>query len=278
MWDYDAVNENILVDLPIGGTHAQGARPLRPQRLRVHDRSRDRRGAAREAVRADELVDGRRPRRRAGPSVDPEKVTAAGQEGDGHLPEPRGRKEPAARRVLAARPGCSTCRRTTSAWTSRRATWRTSRARRTSAPTRRRRADRAATAASSWRGTRRPGKKVWGIKEPYPGLGRRARDRGRRRLLRHARRLVQGRRRAHRQGALEVQGRLRRRRQSRSPTPGPDGKQYVAVYAGHRRRHGPAHRRRRGVEPAVRRARARLDAAGLSRWTSWGGMLFVFGL
>ena len=61
IWDYDAVNENILVDLPIDGTDAQGARPLRPQRLRVHDRPRDGRGAAREAVRADELGVGRRP-------------------------------------------------------------------------------------------------------------------------------------------------------------------------------------------------------------------------
>ena len=47
MWDYDAVNENILVDLPIRRHDAEGARALRPQRLRVHDRSRDRRGAPR---------------------------------------------------------------------------------------------------------------------------------------------------------------------------------------------------------------------------------------
>ena len=47
MWDYDAVNENILVDLPIRRHDAKGARALRPQRLRLHDGSRDRRGAAR---------------------------------------------------------------------------------------------------------------------------------------------------------------------------------------------------------------------------------------
>ena len=64
IWDYDAVNENILVDLPIRRHDAEGARALRPQRLRVHDRSRDRRGASRQAVRADELVDRRRPQDR----------------------------------------------------------------------------------------------------------------------------------------------------------------------------------------------------------------------
>ena len=46
-------------------------------------------------------------------------------------------------------------------------------------------------------------------------VGRRARDGGERRLLRDARRLVQGGRRAQRHGALEVQGRLGRRRRTR---------------------------------------------------------------
>ncbi len=49
--DYDGVNENVLVDLPIDGTTAQGARPSRSQRLRLRDGSRDRRGAVGNAVR-----------------------------------------------------------------------------------------------------------------------------------------------------------------------------------------------------------------------------------
>ena len=63
IWDYDAVNENILVDLPIGGA---------TRKALVHF---DRNGFAytmdratgevllAQAVRADELVVGRRPRR-----------------------------------------------------------------------------------------------------------------------------------------------------------------------------------------------------------------------
>ena len=43
------------------GQHAQGARASRPQRLRLHHRSRDRRGAVRRAVRLHELDHRRRP-------------------------------------------------------------------------------------------------------------------------------------------------------------------------------------------------------------------------
>ena len=42
LWDYDGVNENILVDLPNQrGLGTEGARAFRSQRLRVHDRSQD---------------------------------------------------------------------------------------------------------------------------------------------------------------------------------------------------------------------------------------------
>ena len=35
-WDYDGVNEMILTDQKIGGTGAQAADALRPQRSRLH--------------------------------------------------------------------------------------------------------------------------------------------------------------------------------------------------------------------------------------------------
>ncbi len=58
--DYDVVNENVLLDLPIKGADAQGARPPRPQRLRRRDGPRDRRGAVGHAVRADHQLVRRR--------------------------------------------------------------------------------------------------------------------------------------------------------------------------------------------------------------------------
>ena len=171
MWDYDATNENILVDLPIGGQAAQGARPLRPQRLRLHHRSRDRRGAARAAVRADELVHGGRPRRPAArwstPPRSPARRKGTVKDICPSLEGGRTSSPPllaAHRAVLRAdeqplhglRGGERLLHRG-------------------HAVHRRQRAGegraRAATAASSSRGTPPRGKKVWGIKEPYPVWG-----------------------------------------------------------------------------------------------------------
>ena len=60
-WDYDGVNEMILADIPSKGKHDQGARPLRPQRLRLHARPRHRRAAGRREVRSGgQLGDPRR--------------------------------------------------------------------------------------------------------------------------------------------------------------------------------------------------------------------------
>ena len=42
-WDYDGVNEMILADIDVNGKMHQGPGPLRPQRLRLHPGSRDRR-------------------------------------------------------------------------------------------------------------------------------------------------------------------------------------------------------------------------------------------
>ena len=61
---------------------------------------------------------------------------------------------------------------------------------------------------------RRPGEAGLGGEGAVPRVERRAGDRGRRGLLRHAGRLVQGGRREDRQGAVEVQGGLRRGGQS----------------------------------------------------------------
>ena len=121
------------------------------------------------------------------------------------------------------------------------------------------------------------GKKVWGIKEPYPGVGRRARDGGRRRVLRNARRLVQGGRRAN--GKVLWKFKVGSGVVGNPMTyTGPDGKQYVAVYAGIGGDMGlliagdvaanlPYDVRERGT-----------TLPDLARWTSWGGMLFVFSL
>ena len=40
--DYDGVNEQILLDMPFGGTDAQGAGPSGSQRLRLRDRPHQR--------------------------------------------------------------------------------------------------------------------------------------------------------------------------------------------------------------------------------------------
>ena len=55
LYDYDGVNESVLLDLPIDGQHAQGARAPRAQRLPVRHRPHDRRGAVGRAVRLHQL-------------------------------------------------------------------------------------------------------------------------------------------------------------------------------------------------------------------------------
>ena len=109
------------------------------------------------------------------------------------------------------------------------------------------------------------GKKVWGIKEAAVGLGRRAGDRRRRRLLRHDGRLAQGGERQDRRRAVEVQDAVGHHRQ-------PDdlcgsGRQAVRGGAvGHRRLVG--HRRRRRHEPRGRDAPASAPSAPSRIWPS----------
>ncbi len=60
-WDYDGVNENVLVDLEVDGRMRKGARALRSQRLRLHAGPRERRAARRGKIRSrGELGDARR--------------------------------------------------------------------------------------------------------------------------------------------------------------------------------------------------------------------------
>ncbi len=148
--------------------------------------------------------------RRGRPVSTRRKLTGASQGNVKDIcPSLEGGKSPARRPRTRRAPASSTSPPTTSAWTIR------------------------LTQAAHIRGTpyigantpyyRRPGRLPWarssrgtlprarGLGDPgeISGLERRGRDRGRRRVLRHARRLVQGGRREDRHGALEVQGRVR---------------------------------------------------------------------
>ena len=52
LFDYDGINEQILLDLPIGGRQPQGADSARAQRLHLRARSSYRRGALRRSLSA----------------------------------------------------------------------------------------------------------------------------------------------------------------------------------------------------------------------------------
>ena len=76
-WDYDSNAEMILADLTIAGRPRKGAGALRQERLCLHAGSRDRRGAAGGAVRGRELGEADRPRRPAGRCSIRTKLTGA---------------------------------------------------------------------------------------------------------------------------------------------------------------------------------------------------------
>ena len=52
-WDYDGVNEMILADQDVKGQRRHDPRPFRPQRVRLHARSRHRRAPRRREIRSD---------------------------------------------------------------------------------------------------------------------------------------------------------------------------------------------------------------------------------
>ena len=117
-FDYDAVNESVLVDLDDRRQAAQGSRPSRSQRLRLRDGSLDRRGAVGNAVRVGQHVHRRRPR--DGFAALRARQTAANRHrGARHLPRLPGRQGLAALRVFAAHAVCSTSRTRISARTRR---------------------------------------------------------------------------------------------------------------------------------------------------------------
>ena len=120
------------------------------------------------------------------------------------------------------------------------------------------------------------GQTVWEIKEKYPVWSGALATGGRPGLLRHPRRLAQGGQCQDRRGALEVQGRLRRGRRA-DHVPGPDGKQYVAVYAGIGGDWSLLSGDLRADDPADVRDPADF-IKDLARYTSQGGMVWIFGL
>ena len=149
---------------------AQGARQLRSQRVLVRAGSQDRRAAAGRAVRGRQLGEGRRPQDRPADRGSRE-ADVGDEEHQGHLPVGDGRQEPAAGVLLAADRATSTCRPTTSAWTTRASRSSTRRASPTSG---------AIVVSKPGPGGNRgefiawdptTGKKVWGIKEGLSAWG-----------------------------------------------------------------------------------------------------------
>ena len=222
LYDYDGVNENVLLDMHVDGPDAQGAPAPGPQRLRVRDRSHHRRGAV-----------GRRrsctSRRAHGVDLKTGALQYEPGQGPAHAarscatsaPPSPGAKDwqPSA---FSPRTGCSTSRTRTCV--------RTPRALEANyiAGTPYVGAERADV-----RRARRPSRRAHGvgpgradarrgtITEDLPGVERRARHRRRRRLLRHDGRLVQGGRRAHRRRSCGSSRPAPESSASRSPTAGP---------------------------------------------------------
>ena len=208
-WDYDGVNEMILADIQVNGQRGEGPRALRPQRLRLHAEPRDRRAAGGREVRpGGQLGDAcRHADRPAAGGVSNTRPQANGEDKNSqeHLPRGARRQGPAAGRILAEdqpvlradqprlhglravqglvhrRPALSSARRCRCTRRRAQTTW-----------------------ATSSPGTPRTGKIAWSKPEPLLGLVGRARDGGRRRVLRHARRLPEGGRRQDGQGAVQA--------------------------------------------------------------------------
>ena len=122
------------------------------------------------------------------------------------------------------------------------------------------------------------GKKVWGIEEPFPVWGGALATAGDVVFYGTLDGWFKAVDATHGQGAVEVQGRLRRRRQSRSRTWGrmasstsPCTRASAATWASSSPAMWPSN-----LPYDVRERGSTLP--DLARWTSWGGMLFVFSL
>ena len=99
--DYDGVNENILVDLPIGGRQRRVHRSRRSQRLPLCPRPLDRAGALGRSLRADHDLDRRRSADRC-PALEPGQGPARRRDGAQHLSGLPGRQGLAAHGLVAA--------------------------------------------------------------------------------------------------------------------------------------------------------------------------------
>ena len=117
-WDYDGINENVLVDLNVNGQMRKVLVNFDRNGFAYTLDRDDRRTAHGRAVRARQLGDRRRPEDRQADRGSRE-ADLGDEEHQGHLPVRDGRQEPAAGGVLAEDRTCSTCRPTTSAWTTR---------------------------------------------------------------------------------------------------------------------------------------------------------------
>ena len=101
LFDYDGINEQILLDMEIGGQHAEGAGPPRAQRLRLRPRPGDGRGALGRPLRAHHQHARRRPQERPA-DREPGEEAGPGQGRARHLPGGTGGQGLAALRLFAA--------------------------------------------------------------------------------------------------------------------------------------------------------------------------------
>ena len=221
-WDYDAVSTMMLGDLKIGGKAAKGAGHVQQERLPVHPRPRDRRGARGAALRARHLGEEHGSQDRPPGARSHQADRRVQGQREGRLPEPRGRSEPGVAGGLLAAHGpllhlhqqhvhglaaTPAARIAGTPYIG------------AGTPYHAGPAAKNLGAFMAWDAS--SGKKSVGDQGAVPHLERRARHRGRRGVLRHARRLVQVGRREDRQGALEVQGRAPASWAIRSPTAAP---------------------------------------------------------
>ncbi len=115
--DYDGVNEQMLLDMPFGGSmHKVLIHLDRNGYVYVIDRTNGQVLSA-DPYRAGQFLQGRRSARPGGLIVNPEKETKLGQADAQHLPDRLGRQGLESRPASAPRPACSTSRTRTCAWT-----------------------------------------------------------------------------------------------------------------------------------------------------------------
>ena len=153
LWDYDGINEQILLDMPVNGQPRRVmVRPERDGYIYILDRTTG------EVLSADPFVDvdveqGRRPQDRAVRSWSTRRRRSWARRSATSAP-PRRARRTGSPRPTRRRPASSTSRTRTCAWTGRTPRSATSRACPTSAPTCTCTPATAATAARCWPGTR----------------------------------------------------------------------------------------------------------------------------